>query len=400
MAYINFDANYYLNKYADVRNDAWAGSNPYQHYLGNGRHEGRFANIAEEDAFNKREKRNDFACILYEGINYTGKAIYLPAGKFNMVAFGSNDKINSIKINPNSGVVLCEGFGSNEGNIPFYKAIFLDKDCANLADFSFQNIATQVEVITDKKMLDTYVGFDEAFYLKENPDVARSNFANGFIHYYNFGKNESHRSKNKTEKIQLLKKNGGIFYMPDYYPENKSDAIVLKNQNLAREVITQIRTMIGVNDLTFPKKIKEFILELNDLPNYYVAINIGDESVNEGPEYISQRTQNCGGDSFQAWERNKRDNFFNCVNGFNPRYARTMNLRKASQMQLDFLQDQRSKLQMLLKENVIDDAISESTSTEKELDDTTNDTYKVNWSAVSILGVVILIIGYFTLIKK
>lgn len=400
MSYVNFDSNYYLNKYPDVRNNDFASKNPYLHYLFNGRYEGRFANIAEEDAFNKREKRTDFACILYEGINYAGKAIYLPAGKFNMAAFGSNDKINSVKINPNSGVVLCEGFGSNEGNIPFYKAIFLDKDCPNLAEFNFQNITTQVEVIADKKTLDIYSGFDEQFYWKENPDVPRAGFSNGFIHYYNFGKNESNRPKNKNEKIQLLKKNGGIFYIPDWFAENKNDATVLKNQNLAREVITQIKTMIGVNDLTFPKKIKEFVLELNDLPNYYVSIDINDQSINQGPEYIIQRTQSCGKDSFNAWETNARDNFFNCVNGFNPRYARTMNLRKASQMQLDFLQDQRAKLQMILKENVIDDAVAESISTEKELDATNEDTYKVNWSAVGILSVVILIIGYFTLIKK
>ena len=400
MSYSGLDTSYYLNKYADIRNDGWASRNPYQHYINNGRHEGRFANFAEEDAFQKSKDRKDFACILYEGINYTGKAVYLPAGNFNMTSFGFNDKTNSIKINVNTGVVLFSSFGSNEGNVPFGKAVFLEKDCPNLADFNFTNITTQIQVITNSVDLEVYKGFDEQFYTKENPDVKRAGFENGFMHFILYGKNENNRPKNKAEKIQLLKKNGGIFYIPSWLPENKDDDVISKNQNLAREVITGIKTIIGVNDLTFPKKIKDFVLELNDLPNYYITIDVNDQSINQGPEYLAQRTQNCGGDSFNAWERNKRNNFFNCVDGFNPRYARTMNLRRASEMQLKFLTDARSKLNMILKENVIDDTVQQSLENEKELDNVDDNTFSTNWYAVGALGLVILVISYFTFVQK
>lgn len=238
MAVIEFDRNYYMTKYPDVANVVNRGSyqgDPYNHYLEYGRVEGRFANRKEELAFNQKDKNDDYGVILFDEKNFGGKKIFLPEGKFNILAFGFNDMLSSLKLQKGYAVKLWEHWGMadhyqnnsrrDDGNM-IGRNVFIYTDVADLSDkkFDFDNTMTVIEVIksngatrtngqlpkSNNYDTDTPNWFDENFYISQSLELQtwlgfNLLFAGqAYHHWYFTGKQQGLAPNQKNEYPALI----------------------------------------------------------------------------------------------------------------------------------------------------------------------------------------------------
>lgn len=174
-----FNPTYYLNKYPDVRNDRWAGANPYQHYKNNGAGEGRFANQNFEQSFNNSKKKGN-PVVIFNQTGFKGEGIMLAEGPHNAINYAMNDNVISIKVQKGYAVVLTEDI-NRDGSLGKKKVITEDTD--NIFDFGVTiiyvlKINPQIINIPKGSLPKGYLydedtpnWFDENFYIAQSADL-------------------------------------------------------------------------------------------------------------------------------------------------------------------------------------------------------------------------------------
>lgn len=205
-------------------------------------------------------------------------------------------------------------------------------------------------------------------------------------------KKSSSSQSEPTTHTNMLRSNG--FLVLSLVPEEfELLTEVIQNRNLSRQLLNQILGMQKINgniEGAFDFKI----------PNYYASTNFDDQATyNHNAEpYLSERQKACG-DKPAGIKFKKVNRWYDCLDNFNKKYARTRNAIIASDKERAWLDMKLKELEALTGQKVI------ANTSQTDLTDTNNEAPTNNPNTIYyILGGVLLAggIGYvgYKIIKK
>ncbi|WP_020564245.1 rhamnosyltransferase WsaF family glycosyltransferase [Methylosarcina fibrata] len=233
---IDFDEEAYLQANPDIAKSVAQGiiANGYVHYCVFGQKEGRFRNQEERSAYLLKQKEN-FYRKAYEKSSYkdtldfarfTEEVDRLAANEDSLIDF---DEAFYLQANPDVVQSIAKGivangyihyclFGRFEGRIhteqewqahllkqkeSFYRRAYEKSAYKDTLDFA--RFSAEVDRLAANE--DSLIEFDEAFYLKVNPDVAqliaKGTLPNGYVHFCLFGESEKRISTEQEWQAYL-----------------------------------------------------------------------------------------------------------------------------------------------------------------------------------------------------
>ncbi|KZX10261.1 glycosyltransferase family 2 protein [Methanobrevibacter filiformis] len=230
---INFDEEYYLQRYSDVKKD------PVEHYITQGKKEGRYPNKKIESIrFDKKYYLNKYLDVkkakmdpIEHYLRYGEKEGRYPNQKLENVQFNRRYYLNKhpdvkkAKVDPYAHYLK---YGEKEGRYPnkkiesikfdkkYYLNKYLDVKKAKIDPIEHYLTYGEKENRYPNKKLEN-IQFNRRYYLNKHPDVKKAK-VDPYAHYLKYGEKEGRYPNKKIESIGFNKE----YYLSKYKDVKKS----------------------------------------------------------------------------------------------------------------------------------------------------------------------------------
>lgn len=157
----------------------------------------------------------------------------------------------------------------------------------------------------------------------------------------------SQRRKLNSGEVVASSNSSGLLALPTIPSEWASITEVIQYRNIARDFLNKILALQKINGNI------DGIFDFQ-IPNYWTSTNFDDRSTydHNGEPFISKRDAQCGskpgGIKFRAI-----NNWYNCHDGYHPKFARWWNGIKAAEKEANFFKAKFEELEDLTAQKVV-----------------------------------------------